>query len=79
MVVPILLYGSEVWGIKKIQIIKQSQLRFCKLILNLKPATPNRMIYGETGIFAPEIQVKFKILNYWIKSVCSKIIKCVVL
>lgn len=70
MVVTILLYGSEVWGIEKIQIIEQSQLRFCKLILNLKPSTPTCMIYGETGIFAPEIQVKSRIPNYWIKSVC---------
>jgi hypothetical protein len=41
MVVPILLYGCEVWGIENVQIIEQLQLRFCKLILNLKRSTPN--------------------------------------
>ena len=72
MIVPILLYGCEVWGIEKIQIIEQLQLRFCKLILNLKASTPNCMIYGETGLMPLELQIKSRILCYWAKLIKSK-------
>lgn len=72
MVVPILLYGSEVWGIENLQIMEQFQLRFCKLILNLKASTPNCMIYGETGLLPLELQIKTRILNFWAKLINSK-------
>lgn len=45
MVVPILLYGSELWGFENLCIIEKLHLKFCNLVLSLK--TPNFMIYGE--------------------------------
>ena len=33
MIVPILLYGSEVWGCENVDIINQFQLKFCKMLL----------------------------------------------
>jgi hypothetical protein len=72
MVVPILLYGCEVWGIENLQILEQFQLRFCKLILNLKASTPNCMIYGETGQMPLELQIKSRVLCYWARLINSK-------
>ena len=51
MVTPIILYGSEIWGIENIDIIDRFQLKYCKLILNLKSSTPNCMVYGECRVF----------------------------
>ena len=50
MIVPILLYGSEVWGRENVDIINQFQLKFCKMLLGLKQSIPNIMVYGELGI-----------------------------
>ena len=50
MIVPILLYESELWGCENLNIIQQFQLFFCKLILGMKSSTPNCMVYGELGI-----------------------------
>ena len=44
MVVPILLYGCEVWGYENIKIIEQVHLGFCKRILKVRQTTPNYMI-----------------------------------
>ena len=44
---PILLYGCEVWGFSKNEIIERVHLRFCKLLLNFKTPTPSYMVYGE--------------------------------
>ena len=49
MVVPILLYGCEVWGNSKTEIIERIHLRFCKILLKLNKCTPSLMVYGELG------------------------------
>jgi len=71
MVVHILLYGCEVWGIENLHILEQFQLRFCKLTLNLKASTPNCMIYGETGQMPLELQIKSRVLCYWARLINS--------
>ena len=50
MIKPILLYGYEIWGTGNIDILERVQLKFFKLIFNLKNSTPSYMIYGELGI-----------------------------
>ena len=61
IVKPILLYGSEIWGFSKnIDCLEKIQLRFCKLLLNLKSPRSNYMIYGELGRFPIEIDIQNK-------------------
>ena len=72
MIAPILMYGSEVWGIENVEVIDRFQLKFCKLVLNLKQTTPNCMIYGELGILPTSIHIKSRILNYWCSVIMSK-------
>ena len=50
IVKPILLYGSEIWGFSNFTLLERVQLKFCKLLLNLKKSTRNFMVYGESGI-----------------------------
>ena len=47
MIKPILLYGCEVWGFGKNEVLERVHLKFCKILLNLKSSTPNYMVYGE--------------------------------
>ncbi|KAK6192618.1 hypothetical protein SNE40_004061 [Patella caerulea] len=37
LVVPIMLYGCEVWGNSDIQLLERLQLRFCKIMLGVHP------------------------------------------
>ena len=64
---PILLYGCEVIGTGNINVLEQVQLKFLKLILNLKKSTPNCMVYGETGVMPLKVDVHARIVSYWTK------------
>ena len=46
---PILLYGSEIWGMQMDLQIEKAHLFALKRLVNVCPKTPNDMVYGETG------------------------------
>jgi len=64
-ILPILLYGSEIWGFENIDIIERVHLRFCKLILHLKQSTPNFMVYGELGRYPIPVILKVCMIRFW--------------
>ena len=72
-VLPILLYGSEVWAFENLDILECVHLRICKTILHLKQATPNFMIYGELGRYQISNAAKIRMINYWCKLVKGNI------
>ena len=53
LMMPVLLYGSEIWGFYKAVDIEKAHLLFCKKILHLKKNTANYFIYGELGRYPP--------------------------
>ena len=67
MVVPVILYGCEIWGYKKRIIHERLHLKFCKMVLKLKQSTPNVMVYGEAGRFCLEYYAKKIMINFWSK------------
>jgi hypothetical protein len=69
---PILLYGCEIWGFSNIELLERIQLKFCKLLLNLKKSTPNFMVYGELGVYPLSVSVKVRMVNFWSKLVNGK-------
>lgn len=71
MVVPILLYGCEVWGHENIDVIEKLTLKFQKMILGLKPSTNTCLIQGELGAFPIMLDVKLRIVAFWLRIVAG--------
>ena len=64
-VMPILLYGCEVWGhesLKDIQVSLNNTLRY---VLGLNKTTPKCMLYGEVGFKSVNEFVSNRMLNFW--------------
>ena len=65
MVVPVLTYGSEVWGIGGHEVLECIQLIYCKYVLRLKKkSTPTCLLYKELGKYPIDIRIKTNIINY---------------
>ena len=67
MVVPILLYGSEVWGVSKFKEVDKLHIRFCKYILGVRQQTPNLAVYGQLGRFPLYVICKEMSIKFWLK------------
>ena len=67
IVCPILLYGSEVWGFQKIDMLEILYINFFQKIIKLRPSTPNCMIYGEVGKLQLQVSVDKQLIAYWFR------------
>ena len=67
LVIPILLYGSEIWGYEKLAKVDIFYKRFLKNTLRLNQQTSDCMVYGETGRYPISYYVNQKMINFWHK------------
>ena len=65
MIIPIVLYGCEVWGFGNIECIEIFYRRFLKYLLKVNSRTPNCMVYGETGRTPLSIKIKLRMVCFW--------------
>ena len=72
MVMPILLYGCEIWGYSNITKIEIFYKDFLKSTLKLNTQTPNCMVYGELGRKPIEITKKNENYKLLVKTSNSK-------
>ena len=65
LIQPILLYGSDIWGVSKYmcEAIDKVCLFFIRCILRVKPSTSRLMCFGELGIVPPSVLAKINVLN----------------
>ena len=71
MILPILTYGSEIWGFHPAPDVERVHMKFLKQILGVRPQTSNVTIYGELGRMPLSIIRKERILKYWYKLIKS--------
>lgn len=57
-VVPILLYGSEIWGYENTDCIEQFHNAFLRKITNLRKSTPLYILHAELGRHSLKINIK---------------------
>ena len=65
MILPILLYGCEIWGYEDLQHIEVFYKKFLKETLRLNKQTTNCMVYGEAGRKPLNIIVKTRMVCFW--------------
>ena len=70
-VLPVLLYGCEVWGCEKNIVLDTVYLKFCKYLLGLKTSTPNCMVFGELGTYPISVTIKVRLVSYWLNIVSA--------
>ena len=69
LIVPILNYGSEVWGYNDATQLETFHLQYLKQLLGVKKPTQNNFIYGELGRFPLKVCRTINIIRYWLKVV----------
>ena len=71
-ILPILLYGCEIWGFQNVKMIENVYNQFLRSITILRKSTPMYMLYAELGIKPIEIQIKSRIIGFWIATLNSE-------
>lgn len=72
MVLPVMTYGSEIWGHYIIREIELLHLKFLKHMLFVHKNTSNVMVYGELGVYPLDIHIKCKMLSFWSRLITGK-------
>lgn len=67
MVLPIALYGSEVWGYEYSEHIESVQYTFCRRLLGLSSNVSKDVLLGETGRNPLVIHYHHRCVKYWLK------------
>ena len=69
-VLPVLLYGAEVWGDLNHNFdnqVDQVHVKFCKYILGLPPYCINEVALGEFGRLHISLFAAFRKIKYWLR------------
>lgn len=64
-ILPVLLYGSEVWFNHIAPDIEQVHNQFCKYILHLPLYAPNAFVRSELGRYSLDVFKCIKAIKYW--------------
>ena len=63
----VMLYGSELWGIKHPHCIESLKIFAFKILLNVNKTACNDAILGDTGRFPMHIYSSKRCINYWLR------------
>ena len=69
LIVPILLYGSEVWGTQHREPIELVHRKFCKYIMSVSYNTSNAAVLGDLGRTPLSVLYKYRCIKFWLKIV----------
>ena len=72
VILPIALYGCEIWGFENSQIIENLHNDFLRQIINFRKSTPIYMIHEELGRHPIQINIKSKMIGFLLSIVNGK-------
>ncbi len=70
LVLPVLNYGSEIWGFAKAEKLEKFYLNYLKTILHVRQSTPSCFIYKEIEVLPLITHRLLRIFKFWLKIVC---------
>ena len=65
MVIPILMYGSEIWGYESLALLEKLHIKALKFMLRLHKSTKTAMVYGESGRYPLSLLVRSRMVGFW--------------
>ena len=68
-IVPILTYGSEIWGFENLQLIENVHTEFLRRITHSRKSTPIYILYAELGRYPLQIVIKMRMVSFWLSLV----------
>ena len=71
-IVPILLYGAEIWGFENTEIIEKLHNEFLRRITGLRKSTSIYILQAELGRYTLKVNIQLRMINYWISIVNGK-------
>ena len=66
-IVPVMPYGSELWGCFDCPNVEKVHMYACKRILDLSSQSPNHMVYGELGRHHLCVLASTRCVKYWLR------------
>ena len=72
VILPIALYGCEIWGFENSQIIENLHNDFLRQIIYLRKSTPIYMLHAELGRHPIQINIKSRMIGFWLSIVNGK-------
>jgi hypothetical protein len=66
-VLPMLMYGAEIWGFQEYEVLEKAHLFACKRFLHVGLQTPNKMVLGDLGRYPLYITSAMRCVKYWLK------------
>ena len=69
LVLPILLYGAEIWGTQYRESIELVHRKFCKYTLSVSYNTSNAPVLGDLGRTPLSVLYKYRSVKFWLSIV----------
>ena len=66
-ILPILMYGSELWGFQPFTVLEIAHMFAWKRFSNVSVQTPNKLIYGDLGTDSMFITSDVRCVKYWLR------------
>ena len=67
LVIPVILYGAEIWGFDNIKPLEVFYKMFIKNLLGVHKSTCDVMVYGETGMPPLDFYITQRMIGFWLR------------